>query len=418
MPVQGDVAGTEGRNRMRLLSRYVFRQTAGALLLILISLTGVTWIAIALRQLELMTTQGQDVVRFLGMTSLAIPSLIAFIAPMALLIASIHVLNKLNGDSELIVMTAGGMPAWSLLKPLGLLALLVSIAVAAVNHIAGPWSQRTLKDMVVQVRSDFMSQVLQPWRFSSPEANLTVHIRDRAPNGDLLGLMLHDARDPKQVVTYLAERGQIIKQGPSVFLRMERGHVLRRLENEPAPQIISFQSYPVDLNRIEQRTDQVQALRPRERYTSDLMGPDRHDPQYKANPARFLSELHERFSNPLYAFAFVLIVVAFVGQAQTTRSNRMQAIVTAFSVAVGCRILGIAAANAAAVRTSAIYLLYLVPVGASLASVLMIQWHISPRRQTRLARALEASVDSVRALFRNLKPRPRRPAGAPMTTRS
>ena len=51
---------------MGLLSRYVFRQTAGALLLILISLTGVTWIAVALRQLELMTTQGQDVLRFLG----------------------------------------------------------------------------------------------------------------------------------------------------------------------------------------------------------------------------------------------------------------------------------------------------------------------------------------------------------------
>ncbi len=403
---------------MGLLSRYVFRQTAGALLLILISLTGVTWIAIALRQLELMTTQGQDVLRFLGMTTLAIPSLIAFIAPVALLIASIHVLNKLNGDSELIVMTAGGMPVWSLVKPLGLLALLVSLSVAAVNHIAGPWSQRTLKDQVVQVRSDFMSQVLQPWRFSSPEANLTVHIRDRAPNGDLLGLLLHDSRDPKQVVTYLAERGQIIKQGPSVFLRMERGHVLRRLENDPAPQIISFQSYPVDLNRLEQRVDQVQVLRPRERYTSELLRPDKDDPQYKAGPARFTSELHERLSNPLYAFTFVLIVVAFAGQAQTTRSNRMQALVTAFSVAIGCRILGIAAANAAAVRTSATYLLYLVPVAAAMVSLLLIQWRIYPRRQTRLARSLEASVDGLRSLLTNLRPRRRRAAGAPITTRS
>jgi lipopolysaccharide export system permease protein len=403
---------------MGLLSRYVFRQTAGALLLILISLTGVTWIAIALRQLELMTTQGQDVLRFLGMTLLAIPSLLAFIAPIALLIASIHVLNRLNGDSELIVMTAGGMPVWSLLKPLGLLAVLVSLAVAAVNHIAGPWSQRTLKDMVVEVRSDFMSQVLQPWRFSSPEANLTVHIRDRAPNGDLLGLLLHDARDPKQVVTYLAERGQIIKQGTAVFLRMEKGHVLRRLENEPSPQIISFQSYPVDLNRLDQRVDPVPVLRPRERYTTELLRPDKNDPQYKAGPARFTSELHERLSNPFYAFTFVLIVVAIIGQAQSTRSNRMQGIITAFSVAVGCRILGIAAANAAAVRTSATYLLYLVPFAAGLISIVLIQWRISPRRQTRFGRALETAVDGVRSTLANLKPRRRRPSAARMVTRS
>ena len=85
----------------------------------------------------------------------------------------------------------GGMPVWALLKPLGMLALMVSIGIAAVNHLAGPWSQRTLKNQVAQVRSDFMSQVLQPWKFSSPESGLTVHIRDRADNGDLLGLMMH-----------------------------------------------------------------------------------------------------------------------------------------------------------------------------------------------------------------------------------
>ena len=98
----------------RILSRYIFWQAAGALILILVSLTTVVWIAVALRQLELMTTQGQDVFRFLIMTALAIPSLLALIAPIALLIACLHVLNKLGGDSELIVMTAGGAPVWAI----------------------------------------------------------------------------------------------------------------------------------------------------------------------------------------------------------------------------------------------------------------------------------------------------------------
>ena len=79
----------------------------------------------------------------------------------------------------------------------------------------------------MQVRTDLMAQVIQPWRFTSPEAKLTVHIRDRAPNGELLGLLMHDARDPKQVVTYLAERGLIIKQGGAAYLRMDKGHIVR-----------------------------------------------------------------------------------------------------------------------------------------------------------------------------------------------
>src|SRR2546425_13093153 len=117
---------------MRILSRYVFRQAAGALVLILVSLTGVTWIAVALRQLDLMTSQGQDALRFLAMTTLAIPSMMALIAPIALLIAAIHVLNRLNSDSELIVMTAGGAPVGGLLKPFGLLALLVAPGITTI----------------------------------------------------------------------------------------------------------------------------------------------------------------------------------------------------------------------------------------------------------------------------------------------
>ena len=49
--------------------------------------------------------------------------MMAVIAPIALLIAAIYVLTRLSGDSELIVMTWGGMAVWTLLKPLGLLAL-------------------------------------------------------------------------------------------------------------------------------------------------------------------------------------------------------------------------------------------------------------------------------------------------------
>jgi lipopolysaccharide export system permease protein len=380
---------------MRILSRYVFRQAAGALVLILLSLTAVVWIAVALRQLELMTNQGQDAVRFLIMTTLAIPSMLALIAPIALLIAAIHVLNRLNGDSELIVMTAGGARTWALLKPLGLLALLVALGVAAVNHIAGPWSQKTLREFVVLVRTDLMAQVIQPWRFTTPEQKLTIHIRDRAPNGDLLGLLLHDAREPKRVVSYLAERGTIIKQEGSAFLRMTNGHIVRRLEEQKNPQIIVFSGYTIDLKQLEARSDQSGGnfVRPRERSTPELWRPDPEDPLFKANPGGFRSELHERLSSPLYAFAFALVVLAFIGRAQTTRQSRIKAVVSAFVVGACLRILGIAAANAAAGRPAMVVVLYAIPVGAGLLAAIALQLQMYPRPPSRLSRSLAGLLD-------------------------
>jgi len=373
---------------MRIVGRYILRQASGALLLVLVSLTGITWIGVALRQLELMTNQGQDVWRFLAMTTLALPSMLAVIAPIALLIAAIYVLTRLSGDSELIVMTSGGMAVWSLLKPLGLLALAVALLVGLVNHLVGPASQRLLRDLAAQVRTDLMTQVIQPWRFTSPEPKLMVHIRDRAPSGELLGLMMHDARDPKATVTYLAERGLIIKQAGMAYLRMEKGHIVRRLESDPTPQIIAFERYAVDLNQLEQRVDQGTSLRPRERTTPELLWPDPEDALYKQSPARFASELHDRMASPLYAFAFVLLVVAALGHAQTTRQNRNQAAVIAFALAIGCRIGGIVAANAAAVNLRAVPLLYGVPTATVLLALVAIHWHAHPRRPSRLAQLL------------------------------
>ncbi|MFZ1104468.1 MAG: LPS export ABC transporter permease LptG [Hyphomicrobiaceae bacterium] len=382
----------------RTLSRYVFRQVAAATVGILLSLTSVVWIGVALRQLELMTSQGQDVVRFLTMTSLAIPSMLALIAPIALLIACIHVLNRLSGDSELIVMTAAGQPAWALLKPLGLMALLVALGVSAVNHLAGPWSQRMLREYTILVRSDLISQVIQPGRFTEPESKLTIHIRDRARNGDMLGLLLHDARDSSQIASYLAERAQIIKQGGDEFLRMEKGHIVRRSDKDKAPQIIAFAEYVIDLNQLEQRSGPSDAAgaRPRERYTPDLVGPATNRKLPSRDRGRFAAELHERFASVLYPFAFVLIVLAYAGGAQSTRQNRFRALVAAFSGGLICRLLGIAANNMVATRPQAAWLMYAIPAGAGLIAAIAAWRNVVPRPKPRPLVLLEAVLDRLR----------------------
>jgi lipopolysaccharide export system permease protein len=40
--------------------------------------------------------------------------------------------------------------------------------VAFVNHIGMPWSLKKLRDYVVMVRANILTQVIQPGAFSSP----------------------------------------------------------------------------------------------------------------------------------------------------------------------------------------------------------------------------------------------------------
>src|SRR5438270_9339860 len=102
---------------MGSIGRYIFRTTLGAFLVVLVSVTLLMWMTQALRNIDLMTSQGQSVLVFVGMTALIIPLLVLLIAPIALMVAAAHVLNKLSNDSELIVMNSSGMPPWHIFRP-------------------------------------------------------------------------------------------------------------------------------------------------------------------------------------------------------------------------------------------------------------------------------------------------------------
>ena len=113
---------------MGSINRYIFRTTFGAFVVVLVSLTAVIWVTQALRDIDIMTNQGQTILVFVGITGLIIPLLILVIAPIALLIAVAHVLNKLSTDSEIIVMNAAGMSPWVLFRAFMTVAIVVSLA--------------------------------------------------------------------------------------------------------------------------------------------------------------------------------------------------------------------------------------------------------------------------------------------------
>ena len=118
---------------MGSISRYIFRTTFSAFAVVLVSLTAVIWVTQALRDIDLMTNQGQTILVFIGITGLIVPLLVLVIAPIALLIAVAHVLNKMSTDSEIIVMNASGMSPWLLFRAFLSAAIVVSLIVCVVS---------------------------------------------------------------------------------------------------------------------------------------------------------------------------------------------------------------------------------------------------------------------------------------------
>jgi lipopolysaccharide export system permease protein len=363
---------------MSLVSRYIFRQTASALITILISLTLIVWLTSVLREIKLLTTEGQGFLIFLQITTLAIPNLLVTVAPIAFLIASLHTLNRLNGDSELIVFSAAGASVWRVLTPYMNLAVLVSIFVIVANCFLVPRAMRVLGDYIAQVRSDLISQVLQPGEFTDLERGLTFHLRDKGKNGDLLGIMVHDARDPKVATTVLAEHGRIVKQKDDrAVMVMTDGQIHRQRQGSDDVQIVVFQSYLFDLSDFAPQ-EGPRDLKPRERSIGELLHPDTSSAYYKKHKRKFRSEIHERLSAGLYPILFALIALVHLGRPRTTREDRAVTLFGAFAVAAAIRVMGLAGINLAGKHAGALLLVYGAPLAAMAVCLFMLAFNLHP----------------------------------------
>jgi lipopolysaccharide export system permease protein len=344
---------------MTRIERYIFRTALTAFLAGLFALTAVIWVTQALRQFDLLTSKGQTIIVFMTMTGLTIPSLIAIIAPVALFVGVLYCLNKLNGDSELVVMSASGISPGTLLRPFVVLFCLVFALVAAMTIKVMPWSFDVIQELTAKIHADFITNFARAGAFTELEAGFVFHYRERGPDGSLHGVFMQDRRDATHITTYIAELGQTLEKDGQNYLVLVKGSYQRPQESGDSA-MVTFENYTIDLSQFTPR-DQV-AKRPRERATTDLLFPDPKDESVQHFQGRFRAELLDRLTGPLYAFAAGLIGFAALGEARTTRQGRGMAIGAAILIFCIVRICGIAASTFVASKPRAEYFVWAIPI--------------------------------------------------------
>ena len=90
-----------------------------------------------------------------------------------------------------------------------------------------------LRDWLTEVRANVVSNIVQPGRFTTIESGVTIHIRERRPNGQLAGIFLDDRRNPNERITVLAENGELLDNDSGTFLVLQKG-IVQRHEVRPA----------------------------------------------------------------------------------------------------------------------------------------------------------------------------------------
>src|SRR5262245_45380906 len=383
---------------MGSIDRYIFRTTLASFALVLVSLTGVIWITQALRGIDLMTSQGQTILTFLGITGVVIPALVLIISPIALMIAISHTLNKLATDSEIIVMNAAGFSPFRLFYPFFYATCVVALLVAFIAAYLAPDGMRRIKQWDAEITADVLTNILQPGRFAQLDQNLTIRIRERAPGGVLKGIFVDDRRDPKERVTIIADHGTILRNENGSYLVLEDGNLERFEAGKRDPALVAFGRYAFDMSKFSNHGRDV-SLGIRERYLWELLWPSPDDPVFKQLAGQFRAELHDRFLAPIYPFAFAVLTFACLGTPRTTRQSRSFAIGCAVLAVFGLRMAGFACSVMTVKTPTAAVVQYLMMVVAIGGGMFIIVRGLVIEPPAALMEAINATVERLTRRF-------------------
>lgn len=314
---------------MPSITRYVLGQLVMATIFVTLALTFAVWLTQSLRLIDYMVNRGLPASTFLTFVGLLLPSFLGVVLPISCFVAALFVYHKLAMDSEMVVMRAAGLSQLQLARPALLLGLIVTVAVYTISLYFLPASFRNFKDLQNAFRSDFSAVLLQEGVFTAVTDEITVYVRERSPDGELRGILVHDNRNRKKPVTMMAERGALVpsEAGPRVV--MENGN---RQEVRPGTgrfSLLYFDRYTVELTDFGS-APQARWREPKERFLHELLSPGdgRQDRRHRLE---LLAEGHNRIVGPLYTLVFVVIGMAALLAGEFNRRGQALRVLTAIA---------------------------------------------------------------------------------------
>jgi len=376
LPTATSYSPTASRGWGRSLSRYLLTQLVGPVALLALLMTSVIWLITILPLLDLVINRGQSATTFFYLILLLLPTPLVIILPIAFFFATLFTLQRLQADSELVVMASAGYSLRQLTAPVLGAAAIVMIFTYACILVLAPAGQRVLGDKIVDIRADIAGALLNEGEFNPVSPGLTVFIRQLSNSGEIRGVLVHNNRDRAHPVTYLAEKGILAKTPAGTRLIMLDGTVETGGKSGEQLQVLNFSSYTINMDQFASPARYTLRKMP-ERYLSELFWPSEPGVSQKIRN-QFFAEAHNRLSQPLYCIAFALIALAAVLRGRRQRGSVAIRLTIASLVAAGLRIAGYGVMGVAQRHPALVIIFYLLPaIGAAGAIIVLMGY--SPR---------------------------------------
>ncbi|HET7844906.1 MAG TPA: LPS export ABC transporter permease LptF [Xanthomonadales bacterium] len=285
---------------MRLIDRYLLRELAvafGGVTFVLLLVTVGGTLTITLDRIARGKMPAALLLSQIGLRSL---EAIALLLPLGVFLAVMLAYGRLYRDSEMAVISASGVTARGLLKPVAWLAVPVAALVAALALWLAPAALAQSDRMIDAANRSLLVVGMEPGRFVElPGRNGVVYVAEMAPDGSTFArLFVHEEHDGRVDIT-TAERGALYtdRDGQERYLRLDDGF---RVEGEIGkPDFRTMRFARNDIQLPEASVDPDRALEKRAGLANLWTSGDAPDQ----------AELHWRIGLPLSCLLLALLAV-------------------------------------------------------------------------------------------------------------
>ncbi len=353
---------------IRILTGTVLRQLIIGLIFVAGALTAVIWLTQSLRFVDMVLNNGASVADFALLTALLIPKFLLVILPIALFIVVTFFYSKMTADRELVVMSAAGLSPLQLAKPVMLLAGCVVLLTYALNLFFLPESSRMFGELKWQIRNNLSQVLFDEGKFNSVSDSVTIYVRERTSENELLGIFFHDESDTAAPVTIMAKRGSVVKteQGAQIVMFDGNRQVFSKESKDYS--VLYFDRYTYTMERSHEE-NLSKRLDRREMGLMELFDVRNNPEIAERDHAKYLVEAHKRLILPLQGVAFAALSLVCLFAGGFTRRSQPKRVIAATLIVLTLQItiLGVESASAKNIDfIPVLYLIILVPLGAGL----------------------------------------------------
>src|SRR5689334_21144259 len=197
---------------MRILDRYIFRETLTPALIAVSALTFVFFSQQLGKLLESLVRQSATLREFSELSLAIIPNVLTFTIPMAVLVGILTGFGRMSSDSEAIAFRATGISMVRLLVPVFALGFLTFAANFAMTVWVAPHMTARLRDLQYEFVAKQVSLEVKPRVFNESLTGFVLYVQNVAHEGfHWQGILLAATPQPDEVSVTFARSGAVTK---------------------------------------------------------------------------------------------------------------------------------------------------------------------------------------------------------------